>query len=141
MNKKTGELDFELKHTENIDSFLANNAMEFDNENFYTLLNRLVDESGQSKFSIAAESCISEPFIYNLLNKERRPTRDTVIKLSFGLKLSLENTERLLRLAGYSGLYVRHKRDSILKFALENGLRLIEADELLAKYGYSIVSD
>lgn len=141
MYKKTDELDFELKNTANLDSFLKENATEFDDKSFYKLLNRLMDESGKSKFSIATESCISEPFIYNLLKAEKRPARDTVIKLSFGLKLSLEMTERLLKSAGYSGLYVRHRRDSILKFAIDKGLSLIEADELLVKYGYSIVTD
>lgn len=139
--KKTSELDFELKNADSLDSFLTNNSIEFDDKNFYKLLTQLIEECGKSKFSIAAESCISEPFIYNLLKAEKRPTRDTVIKLSFGLKLSLESTERLLKLAGYSGLYVRHKRDSVLKFALENGLCLVEADGLLVKHGYSIVSD
>ena len=141
MYKKTEELDFELKKANNLDNFLMDNDVEFDDKNFYKLLGELVDESGKSKFNIAVESCISEPFIYNLLKGEKRPTRDTVIKLCFGLKLSLEYTERLLKLAGYSELYVRHKRDSILKFSLENGLSLMEADELLAQYGYSIVSD
>lgn len=141
MYKKTDELDFELNNTPDLDVFLKDNAIEFDDKDFYQLLNRLIDESGRSKFSIATESCISEPFIYNLLKAEKRPARDTVIKLSFGLKLSLESTERLLKLAGYSGLYVRHKRDAILKYAIDNGLGLIEADELLVEYGYSIVSD
>jgi len=141
MNKKTSELDFELKNTANLDSFLENNIMEFDDKNFYKLLNGLIEESGKSKFCIAVDSCISEPFIYNLLKAEKRPARDTVIKLSFGLKLPLELSERLLQLAGYSGLYVRHKRDSILKFALVNGLSLVDADGLLMEYGYSIISD
>ncbi|WP_310602336.1 hypothetical protein [Anaerosporobacter sp.] len=141
MDKKTEELDFKLRNATNIDSFFENNATEFDDKSFYKLLNELIKESGKSKFSIATEACISEPFIYNLLKAEKRPTRDTVIKLAFGLKLSVETAERLLKLAGYSELYVRHKRDSILKFALNNGLSLMEADGLLIEYGYSIISD
>lgn len=141
MYKKTDELDFELKNTHDLDSFLTDNALEFDDKNFYKLLAVFMEESGKSKSAIAVESCISEPFIYNLSKAEKRPARDTVIKLSFGLGLSLESAERLLKLAGYSGLYVRNKRDSILKFALENGLSLFEADSLLVKYGYSIVPD
>jgi DNA-binding phage protein len=141
MEKRTDELNFELKKAKSIDGFIVANESEFDEDNFYKLINQLVSESGKRKSKIAADSCISEPYIYNLLQKERKPARDTVIKLSFGLNLSLEITERLLKLSGHSGFYVRHKRDSILKFAIESSLSLFEADELLGKYDYSIMGD
>jgi hypothetical protein len=141
MYKKTEELDKELSATVSIKSFLIDNADEFEQMSFCHLLNKYVIESGKSKFTIALESCLSEPFIYNLLNAEKRPTRDTVIKLSFGLNLNVKSTEQLLKLAGYRGLYVRHKRDVILKFAIENRLSLLEADEVLNEYGYQIVTE
>ena len=141
MAKNTDELDFELKNAYSLDDFLHLNEAEFDEKNFCKLLNQYIQESGRSKFNIAVDSGISEPYMYNLIKGEKRPTRDTVIKLSFGLKLTLESTERLLKLAGYGGFYVKHKRDSILKFAVENNLSLLEADELLVKYALSIITD
>ena len=141
MAKSTDELEFELKNADSLDDFLQINEADFDDKNFYKLLNQYIQESGRSKLSIAVDSGISEPYIYNLINGEKRPTRDTVIKLSFGLKLTLQPAERLLKLAGYGGFYVKHKRDSILKFAVENKLRLAEADELLVKYGLPILTD
>lgn len=134
MAKKTGELDFELENTSNLDEFLQNNETEFDDKNFYKLLNQHIKQSGKSKFKIAADSGISESYMYNLVNGQKRPARDTIIKLSFSLNLPLESIDRLLKLAGYSGLYVKHKRDSIIKFAIENSVTLWEVDELLIKY-------
>ena len=141
MFKKTDELDFELKNADSIHNFISDNEAEFDDKNFYKLMNTLITESGKGKPQIAAASHISEPYMYNLVNGQKRPTRDTVIKLSFGLCLPLATCERLLKLAGYGGFYVRHKRDTILKFALENGCSLVEADELLVKYGFSLMSE
>ena len=141
MVKRTDELDFELKHTESIENFIHSNESEFDDKNFYKLLGALIGSCGKSKTQLAADSCISEPYLYNLIKGEKRPTRDTVIKLAFGLGLGIDTNERLLKLAGYSGFYVRHKRDSILKFAVESGLSLSEADELLSKYGFSVMKD
>jgi len=141
MVKNTDELDFELKNTESIHSFIADNKTEFDDKNFYKFLNTVVAQSGKSKSKIAADSYISEPYMYNLIKGEKHPTRDTVIKLSFGLRLDLETTERLLKLAGHSGFYVRGKRDSILKFAITNGLSIEEADNLLTKHGFSIMTE
>jgi len=141
MAKRTDELDFELKNSESIENFIETNESEFDDKNFYKLLNILIMESGKSKPKIAADSFISEPYMYNIVKGEKRPTRDTVIRLVFGMGLSLEIAERLLKLAGHSSFYVRHKRDSILKFAIESSLNLAEADELLGKYDYSIMGD
>ncbi|MCL2217520.1 MAG: helix-turn-helix transcriptional regulator [Defluviitaleaceae bacterium] len=140
MFKNTGNLDFELKSTENIHSFLSANEAEFDDQNFYKLLNTLIAESSKSKPQLAKDSHISEPYMYNLVNGQKRPTRDTVIKVSFGLNLPLDTSERLLKLAGYGGYYVRHKRDSILKFSLESGHSIAKADELLSEYGLPIIS-
>jgi len=141
MRKSTGELDFELKNTDDVHTFLQANEKEFDENSFCKLLNRLVRESGKSKFDIAALSGISEPYMYNLLKAEKHPARDVVIKLAIGLSLGLESSEHLLKLAGYSGFYIRHKRDSILKFAVDNQLGLTDTEDLLIKYGFSIMAD
>lgn len=141
MFKKTGELDFELENYQSIHSFIEVNASEFDDKRFYNLLNVLISESGKSKIKIATDSCISEPYLHNLIRGEKRPTRNMVIKLSFGLNLTLEATERLLMLAGYSGFYVRRKRDALLKFSFQSNLTISEADSLLSEYGFSVMTE
>ena len=141
MFKKTDELAFELANSNSIHSFLSANEAEFDDQNFYKLLNALISQSIKSKPRLAIDSHISEPYMYNLVKGQKRPTRDTVIKLSFGLNLPLDTAERLMKLAGYGGFYVRHKRDSILKYALESGHSLAKADELLVEYGFSIMGE
>ena len=140
MFKKTDELAFELANTSSIHKFLSANEAEFDDQNFYKLLKDLILKSNKSKPKLAIDSHISEPYMYNLIKGQKRPTRDTVIKLSFGLQLSPDTAERLMKLAGYGGFYVRHKRDSILKYSLENGHNVAKADELLIEYGFPMMS-
>ena len=137
----TAGLNAKLENVDSIHSFISNNESEFDDKNFYRLLNTLIAESGKSKGKIAADSWISEPYMYNLIKGEKRPARDTVIKLSFGLQLPLATTERLLKLAGYDVFYVRRKRDAILKFAFQKSLGITEAEELLLEYGLSILEE
>ncbi|MCL2617671.1 MAG: hypothetical protein FWD98_01320 [Defluviitaleaceae bacterium] len=139
--KRTDVLDFELENTQSIHSYIQSNEAEFDDKNFYRFLNALITESGKSKTGIVADACISEPYLYNLIRGEKRPTRNIVIKLAFGLELSPEATERLLQLAGYSGFYVRHKRDALLKYAFRHGMSILEADSLLVEYGFSVMTD
>ncbi|MCL2499881.1 MAG: hypothetical protein FWE90_06040 [Defluviitaleaceae bacterium] len=139
MHKKTDELDFELKRSRNIHHYIKTNEDEFDDKNFYGLLKTFIAESGKTKAKIIADAFVSVPYFYDLLRGEKRPARDIVVKLSFGLSLSLENCERLLKTAGYGGFYVRHKKDAILKFAIENNFNLTDTDELLGKHGFSIM--
>ena len=141
MSKRTDELGFELENSQSIYSYMEANAAEFDDKNFYSFLSTLIVNSGKPKTTIVADSCISEPYLYNLLRGEKRPTRNSVIKLAFGLELTLETTERFLMLAGYRSFYERHKRDSLLKYAFLNKMDISEADNLLVQYGFSVMTE
>ena len=141
ITKRTGDLGFELANSQNIHNYMEANVDEFDDKNFYSFLSTLISDSGKAKTVIVADSCISEPYLYNLLRGEKRPTRNSVIKLAFGLELTLETTERLLMLAGYRSFYERHKRDSLLKYAFLSKMDISEADNLLVQYGFSIMTE
>jgi len=117
------------------------NEAEFDDNNFYSFLAMLIINSGKPKTKIVADACISEPYLYNLLRGEKRPTRNSVIKLAFGLELTLETTQRFLMLAGYRNFYERHKRDALLKYAFLNNMNILEADTLLMEYGFSVMTE
>ena len=136
--KKTSELGFELENTQSIYSFIKENESEFDEKKFYGFLAALVKESGKSKTKIVDDACISEPYLYDILRGEKRPSRDTVIKLAFGLEVDAETASRLMMLAGYSGFYLRRKRDALLQFALQNNMNIMEAEVLLAKHGFTV---
>ena len=141
MTKRTDQLGFELENSQSIHSYMKSNEAEFDDKNFYSLLATLITDSGKSKTKIVTDSCISEPYLYDLLRGAKRPTRNIVIKLAFGLELTLETTERFLMLAGYRNFYARHKRDSLLKYAFLNNMDILEADGLLTEYGFSIMTE
>ena len=137
----TDELTFELENSKCIHSYIKANEAEFDDKNFYSLLTTLIADSGKPKTKIVADSCISEPYLYDLLRGRKRPTRNAVIKLAFGLGLTLEITERFLMLAGYRNFYPRHKRDALLKYAFQNSMNILEADNLLVEYGFSVIAE
>ena len=141
MSKRTDELSFELENSGSIHDFMEANEAEFDDNNFYSFLSTLIADSGKPKSRIVADSCISEPYLYDILRGGKRPTRNTVIKLAFGLSLALETTERFLMLAGYRNFYPRHKRDALLKYAFQNSMNISEADNLLVEYGFSIITE
>ena len=77
---------------------------------------------------------MSRSFTYQICSGERLPSRDIVLRLALVLGLSVDETQRLLRLAQKGVLYPRVRRDAILIFALKEALDLLAANELLVTY-------
>ena len=54
-----------------------------------------------------------------------------MLRIAFGMRLSVEETQRLLTLSGNSILYPKVRRDAALIYALDKKGTLIEAEQLL----------
>ena len=89
--------------------------------------------------SVIERSQIERTYGHQLFNGTRRPSRDKVIQLAFGLGLSVEETQRLLRAAGKSQLYPRLKRDAVILYGLQKGLPILAVQESLTKYGLTLL--
>jgi DNA-binding phage protein len=139
--KKTDELGFELSNTKDIHKYIIENNAEFDSKKFTKFLKSLMEESRKTKSHIANESCLSEPYLYDILRNKKKPKRDSVIKLSFGLELDIPTTERLLMLAGHSQFYPRYMRDTLIYSARQKNMSIMEAEQLLAEYGCSLINE
>lgn len=61
-------------------------------------------------------------------------TRVEILRQAFSNSLTLEATNRLLRLSGERELYSKNKREAICIFCLNNGLGIKKCNELLEKY-------
>ena len=72
---------------------------------------------------------------YQVFKGERNIGRDHAIMLAFGLRCSLVETQRLLRLAGVSELWCKVRRDAIIIFCLQHGMTRAECDDELYRLG------
>jgi len=132
----TEELTNKLKESKNIDSFIQENKNEFDEEAFKNFLDETLRRKGINVTTLAIESGISVPYAYNLFNgRKNSPRKDILLRLAFGLELSLEETNRLLILGGVAELRAKLRRDSIIIFGIENSYSIEITDELLSQYG------
>ena len=73
----------------------------------------------------------SESYSYQLLNGTRNPSRDTVLKIAFGLNADLMDANILLQLSGHNLLYVRDKRDALIYYAFLNNMTITDLNQLL----------
>ena len=80
-------------------------------------------------------SCLSKAFAYQIMNGERMPGRDVVLRISLSLKATEDETQRLLALAGKGALYPRVRRDAAILCCIETHRTLEDTDLFLREHG------
>ena len=130
MKKITDEL---LKALENnsLSKYLSTNRDSLIDMSLSEYLNKLLVEYDINKTKAIEKSNLNNIYAYEIFSGKKKPSRDKLIQLAFGMELNMECVQRLLKIAGYSDLYPRIKRDSIIIFAFNNKLNIIECNELL----------
>jgi len=61
----------------------------------------------------------------------KNPSRDVVISIALAMKLNFEGTEKLLRVDRMPRLDARNRRDSIIIYALDQGLEVPDTNDVL----------
>lgn len=129
--KTTDDLRQELMDQPNIQAYLSDNQPYFMEIGILELLERLHKRTGLSKAELARRSGMSEVYLHQVLSGRRNPSRDRLLALCVGLSASLEETQQMLRQAGYAQLYPKLRRDAIISHGLIHHHPLREINEAL----------
>lgn len=129
--KNTGDLSQELMSQPDLDAYIQENSRAFDERNFAELLTALYDKKDISKATLARRAGISEVYLHQVFSGRRNPSRDRLVCICLGLGATLEETQELLKHAGYAQLYPRLKRDAIISHGLVHGTDLNEINDKL----------
>ena len=93
------------------------------------------------------EKCITTAQIADLSNLEpnyinklrigqiKKPSRDKLLQLAFGLSFTEDETQLLLRLAGLCALYPRFKRDYIIMTCIRANKSIWDCNDYLIENG------
>ena len=119
--------DFQTFYQENRDYMLSSSLAE--------LLAQLLERKDLKKSQVIKAAEISEIYGYQIFSGVRIPERKKLLCLAVGMKLNIEETQHLLKCAGYSQLYVKLPFDSIVLYGLCKGLSILQINELLYEYG------
>jgi transcriptional regulator with XRE-family HTH domain len=87
-----------------------------------------------SNRELITRSGIERTYYYQILNGTRQPGRDKVLLLSLAAKLTLEETQRALKLCNLGILYPRRRRDAIVTFAVNHHVSVADTQELLLNF-------
>ena len=129
----TDELLKALKNAKDIQSFFNKNEDKFIKETPSSFLNHIIDTKGMTVAQVVKVSGSNE-YVYKVFNGTRKPSRNILITVAFGVELSFEETQLLLRISKQAVLDSRDKRDSIIIYGLINHLSIYEVDDLLYKH-------
>ena len=137
--KSTDELVAEIKQSAEIKNFLTENDKYIKNMTLTQYFDILLKEKGLARKDAINNSQLNYTYGYQILNGTRKATKDKLIQLCFGLKATPEEANRILVLADAGGLYGKNRRDCVIIFALEKGMPLTEANELLYELNERII--
>ena len=77
---------------------------------------------------------MSEVYAYQIFSGLRVPERKKLLCLAIGMSLNLDETQTLLKCAGYSQLYVKLPFDSIIIYGICKKFSVVQINELLFEY-------
>lgn len=135
MKKDTSEIvkelglcpDFQTFYNENKDYMIHGNLSEF--------LTQLLEERGLKKAQVIKNAEFSEVYGYQIFSGVRVPERKKLLCLAIAMELNIDQTQQLLKQAGYSQLYVKLPFDSVVLYGICRGLTVVQINELLYQYG------
>ncbi|MCM1263553.1 MAG: helix-turn-helix domain-containing protein [Butyrivibrio sp.] len=138
-SKSTEELRHEIKAASDIEDYLQSNK---DSLNICTLpeyLNIMLSQKGITKADVVRDSLMTRSYVYQIFSGEKTPFRDNLIAIAFGLHLSEDETQKMLKISKNRELYARDGRDAIILFALQRNQSVYEVNDLLFDHGFKVL--
>lgn len=141
--KSTTELDKILNQTDTsgLDSYLSENTFK-KHETAAELLSAHIEATGQKKKDVIARSCISEQYGYQLLNGSKKTTdRDKLLGLCIAAGLSIKQTDRVLKMSGFSPLYSKIDRDAVIMICINKRMNnILQVNDVLEDHSLPIIN-
>ena len=134
MQKDTSRIVEELGLCPDFHTFYKENKDYMLSDNLSDLLAALLQSKNLKKSQVIKNAELSEVYGYQIFSGIRIPERKKLLCLAIGMKLNIEETQRLLKCAGYSTLYVKLPFDSIVLYGLCKALSVVQINELLYEY-------
>ncbi len=129
--KTTDELNHEIKAATDIEDFLSKNKEQMLSHTLPEHLNTLLVQKGISRADVVRGSLLDRAYVYQIFSGEKVPSRDKLIAIAFGLCLSLDETQKMLKLSCNRELYSRDERDVLIMFTLQHKGHISDANNLL----------
>lgn len=127
----TEELYHEIKNATDVEDFLTKNQAQLLHDTLSEHLHMLLSQKKLSRAEVVRGSQLDRSYVYQIFSGEKTPSRDKLIALSFGLRLSDQETQKMLKLSGNRELYARDARDALILYAIQRRQTIMQVNDLL----------
>lgn len=136
MKKSTDDLMNCLRQSPSVDDYFEKNDSEIFFGSLSELINYYLRRKGLTKADVVKRSGMNRGYCYEIMSgTPKNSSRDKIILLCFGLNLTVDEAQQLLKKSGYAALYARDSRDSIIIFSLENQISVVKTNLKLYEFG------
>ena len=137
--KTTEELRHEIKAATDIEDYLESNKESLNVCNLSEYLNMLLAQKGITKADVVRDSLMTRSYVDQIFSGEKTPLRDKLIAIAFGLHLSDEEAQTMLKISKNRELYARDERDAIILYALQRNKTVYETNDLLFDHDFEML--
>lgn len=134
MNASTTELLEKLQQTSDLSAFFETYRGELISQTAGGFIAAVMERERMSSSELAGASGLGN-YTYRILNDERNASRNALLSVAFGLRLSVPEAQMLLRIGRHAMLDPRFHRDAALIFALSSGYAVPACNDLLDDIG------
>ena len=128
-----------LMKTSDIKSLIEQNDARMVVPTFTEYLAECCEARGVLPDNVIKRTDIERTYGHQLFNGTRAPSRDKVLQLSFGFGFDVEETQKLLRIAGKSELYPKIRRDAAIIFCINRKKTITDAQCILDELGLPLL--
>lgn len=98
MEVRTDAAIKDLLKATSIGDFLAGNQENMLTVNLSEYLMMLLNQKKLKRADVIHDSHLEHAYVYQIFDGKKKPSRDKLIAIAFGLHLDMEETQRMLRL-------------------------------------------
>ena len=138
MTDKTGDLMNKLTSTdtpEELDRYLEEIRGKYPDD-FSSFVKAVLQERGMSIADMQKKSGIDRNYIYQIMDGSKHPGRDKIIAIAIACDMTLPECQRALEIAQEGILYAKSRRDSLVIYAINKKMSIMELNGLLEEYKF-----
>ena len=142
MTDNTNDLMQQLKKVDTpqeIDMYLEQIRDKYPKD-FAGYINTILEHKGIAVTDMQKKSGIERTYLYQILNGRKNPGRDKIIAIAIACRMDLAECQRALEITEEGILYAKSIRDSLIIYAINKHLSLIELNSLLEDHQMPVLN-
>ena len=141
MTDKTGDLLNKLTSTdspEDLDLYLEQIRDKYPKD-LSSYVKTILSEKSMSTADMQKKSGIDRTYIYQIMDGSKNPGRDKIIAIAIACEMTLAECQRALEISQEGILYAKSRRDSLIIYAINKKLTIMELNALLEEHGLPVL--